>query len=669
MTASRPLAACCAAGSFALILLLGWLAYRPGLNGGFLFDDFVNLPALGYYGRVDNWTAFWLYLTSGSADPTGRPIALLSFLIDSNDWPADPYSFKRTGVLLHLLNGAVLTWLLLKLGQAAGRKAALPAVLGAALWLLHPYLVSTTLYVVQRETVLECTFVLIGLLGYVCSRELAANGRALGVWLAALSISACTALATLSKANGILLPLLALVIETVLLAQARPVQNPNISRAFASMVRLVLILPSLLFGAFLAWKTWSGFVDGMPSMRTWTLGQRLLTETRVLMDYLGWLWLPRAFSPGLFNDTITVSTSLFSPISTALCTFAIIALLAGAWRFRSRYPALSLAILFYFAGHLLESTVIPLELYFEHRNYLPAVLLFWALALWLCAPGSRRADRLHIIRLALSIVLPFILAALTFLHADLWGNVRDQMVLWASRNPDSPRAQATVAQVELARGEIAAATVRLQHALKLRPEEIQLALNLLSAKCAAGALTETDVEETAFALRTNWNVGRVGSDWFSNALNVASQGNCKGLSLDVVERLLKASAENPRAKHMASRFVQDRLHMQARIAILRNENERALELFDEALDADPNPGTALEQAAILAAAGQPALGLRHLDHLAQKPIAAPPTWSMQALHAWLMNKTGYWENEIAQLRATLEQDIVAQKAPVLSPAN
>ena len=72
------------------VALLAWISYSPGLSGGFLFDDFVNLDALGKTGRIDNWPGFWRYITSGTADPTGRPLALLSFLIDARDWQPIP---------------------------------------------------------------------------------------------------------------------------------------------------------------------------------------------------------------------------------------------------------------------------------------------------------------------------------------------------------------------------------------------------------------------------------------------------------------------------------------------------------------------------------------------------------------------------------------------------
>src|SRR5688572_16106540 len=92
--------------AFAGVLLLAFFAWRPGLSGGFLFDDYVNLPALGAMGAVDNAAAFWRFVTSGTADPTGRPIALLSFLLDANNWPADPSPFLRTSLMLHMVNGA-----------------------------------------------------------------------------------------------------------------------------------------------------------------------------------------------------------------------------------------------------------------------------------------------------------------------------------------------------------------------------------------------------------------------------------------------------------------------------------------------------------------------------------------------------------------------------------
>ncbi len=541
--------------------------------------------------------------------------------------------------------------------------AAAPAVLGAGLWLLNPLLISTTLYIVQRETMLAATFVLLGLLGYVGSRELAMRGRMKGVWLAALSICACTLLAVLSKANGALLPLLALVVESVLLAPARPVDHLRTRRDFARMRRVVLVLPSLLLGVYLAWKTFSGFVDGMPALRSWTLGERMLTEARMLMEYLSLLWLPRAYNHGLFNDDVIVSTGLLSPPATLFCVLAIVVLLTTAWRWRKRHPPFALAVLFFFAGHLLESTVVPLELYFEHRNYLPAALMFWPLALWICGnskgsdPAAPRKSALRILRPALAILLPLVLAALTYLGADLWGDASDQALLWAAQNPQSSRAQVTAAQFERGHGETAAAIARLQQALKDPPYEIQLVLNMIGAKCQAGTLSKADIERAAVALRMTPTPGRVGGDWFNHSISVASDGSCPLLNLDALDRMLRASAENPRASKIDGRFLQDRLNLQGQIALLRSQDERALALFDAALDADPRPDAALEQAAILGSANRPQLALRHLDHLAQvvRPPAAPG-WNMPSLHEWLLWKSGYWDNEISHLRKTLLDD-------------
>ena len=201
---------------FGLLLLgLTVYAYFPGLNGGFLFDAYINLPALGAQGPIDNWPAFWRYITSGTADPTGRPLTLLTFLLDAQDWPAPAFAFKRTALALHLLNGVLLYLLLVRLDTLLRDKPAwvhrLTAMCSASLWLLHPLLVSTTLYVIQREAMLPATCVLAGLLIWLHGRSKLGRGEIVQgtIWSAA-GLAVFTVLGILAKANGALLPAFAL---------------------------------------------------------------------------------------------------------------------------------------------------------------------------------------------------------------------------------------------------------------------------------------------------------------------------------------------------------------------------------------------------------------------------------------------------------------------------
>jgi tetratricopeptide (TPR) repeat protein len=659
-------------GALLASLALAWLVYSPGLAGGFLFDDYVNLPSLGAFGPVDNLATFLRYITSGIADPSGRPIALLTFLLDAHDWPADPYPFKRTGLLLHLLNGILLAWLLWKLGRVLKRseaQAAYAAVLGAALWLLHPLFVSTTLYVVQREAMLPATFILLGLLGYLAGRESARQGKRSGLMLVSLSVSCGTVFATLSKANGALLPLFGLLIELLILTPNSPIEHMRTKKAFALIRWILLIIPSALIFAYLSAVAYSGFVHGVPAIRPWTLGQRLLTEARVLIDYLWLLWLPRPYTAGLFNDAFPLSTGLLSPFSTLFSLLTIVGLLMGAWAARRRHPALALAITFFFAGQLIESTVVPLELYFEHRNYVPALLMFWPLALWICGNVNRDTNSrneeinrssLHIARIMM-IILPLGLAMLTWQRADLWGNTREQALLWAEKNPASPRAQAYAAQIELANGQAQSATVRLEKALEKNSGEIQLALNLIGAKCQMLNLTQSDMAKAATALRTAPNTGRLGYEWFQRGLGIAEDKSCPGLDLDSLNELLVAASQNPRTEKVPGR-VQDRLHMQGRIALLKGNAAYALELFNQALDADIRPGAALEQAAILASAEKPVLAEKHLDHLSTVwKDDAKLGFNMLAIHNWILFRQGYWPIEIEHLRKVLDEDIARDK--------
>jgi protein O-mannosyl-transferase len=660
------------------LLVLTWIAYAPGLNGGFLFDDFANLPALGASGPVDNWLAFWRYITSGTADPTGRPLTLLSFLLDAHNWPAAAHPFKCTNLILHLLNGMLLALLLRRLGQTFkhmdARRIDFAAVLGAGMWLLHPLLVSTTLYIVQREAMLPATFTLAGLLLWLHGRNLLHRGYICSgsFWIAA-GLGGCTLLGTLSKANGVLLPALALVVEYIFFHPHPPTLTRGSQRTYRWVMRIFAWIPTALVAGYLLEQGWSGITRGISSVRPWTLSQRLLTEPRVLMDYLELLWLPRPFTPGLLNDQVQASTSLWAPATTLPALLSVLALIIGAWLLRRRWPALALAVLFYFVGQSLESSTVALELYFEHRNYLPAMLMFWPLALWLCgahlttntSTATTEAvppDAADKAKLALAAVLLLGLGLMTHARASLWGNTHDQALMWAMLNPASARAQANAAAIEMSAGSPALAVARLRPALAKAPDQVQLALNLFAAECQLGHIDETTLSASRTALRTARDPGALLVSWFVRVMGQMARPPCPQLTPQTITGLLDAAASNQFLTTNPGRR-QDIHYLQGRLALMQGNADAALNAFNQALEQQVRVSVALEQAALLGASGHPEQGLAHLDYYeAVGQHTDIPSFGMPRVHAWVLERQQYWPKELARLRATLRDD-AARKIP------
>ena len=332
---AQPLTAIC------FLLAITWCVYWPGLGGGFLFDDNSNLALLGMYGVVDDWQTFWLYLLSGFSGPTGRPISYLSFLIDANHWPADPWPFKRTNVLIHLMTGVLLFGLMRSLLRAAGQSAARAswvALVAMGLWLLHPFWVSTTLYVVQRMAQLAALFSVAGLWFWVEWRRRHPPKADWQTWTAAIvAVWGFGLLAVLSKENGALLPALVLVLEVTILAAMDQRRDHLPERGFRWLRWVVLGLPLALLVLYVA-RSLPALLAGEAGNRDFTPFERLLSQGRILWDYVFNILLPRPYPGGLFNDDIRLSTGPFTPWTTALAWTAWIALTAWAIRVRRRHP-------------------------------------------------------------------------------------------------------------------------------------------------------------------------------------------------------------------------------------------------------------------------------------------------------------------------------------------
>ncbi len=686
--------------ALAALLIIAWLAYWMGRNGPFLLDDYSNLATLGDYGRIDTWWKVVAFLTSGFAGPTGRPLALATFLLDARNWPAAPEAFKLTNVALHLLNGALLAGLLSALSRALGvprRQAAWAAVVGAGLWLLDPFWVSTTLYVVQRMAMLVATFGFAGLWGYAHGRaQLAGGRRRVGYGWMTASLGLGTLLATLSKENGALLPLLAWVLEALVFDRGG-ISTTEFGRGFVWWRRVFVIMPGLLVLGYLATflpAVWTGAT----ASRDFTAGQRLLTEARIVCGYLSDIWVARTHDGGLFHDDIRISTSLLHPLTTLFAVLAIVALAAFAnWtRGGARSPvviAAGAAIAFYLAGQVMESTWLMLELAFEHRNYLPAALMFWPVGLALArAAGAgasagagvretnsaRRAtvetvDMVGCTELRparahwpvwIAVALLGLFALQTARRADIWGKPFQQALVWAHEHPHSSRAQSYLANFWTATGNLPEATSLLDTALREHPHSLILLFNRAGVACAQAVAPAGLRNVLLHAVATAPLADNVVQYQFGKLLD--GVGTCAAFGPRFEQSLIAAALRNPQAGQPVVR--RDLLHRQALGALAAGDAERAYVLDLQALQLPSPPvGARLRFAADLAGAGHQRLALKLLNAV-PSPLAHIRGWTMPALHQRWLRHVGFYQESEAHLRKVLNAEIAAKDAKAAKAA-
>lgn len=583
-----------------LFLFATLLLYLPGLKGPFLFDDFANLPALGEYGGIRNWETLRLYLAKAQAGPTGRPVSLLSFLLNATNWPAAPYPFKLTNLLLHLTNGALLYLLLNKLMRLRFEqpRARWIALIATVWWLLHPMFVSTVLYVVQRMAMLPVTFTLIGFLAYLHGRQSIPGLRGY-LWMSG-GIGVATILATFSKENGALLPLLLLITELVWI-------SPHSKRQPDwRWLTIFLILPSVAVIGYLLLKI--PHAANYFSLRPFTMGERVLTETRILCEYLWKLIVPNLAGSGLFHDDYPVSTNWLTPKTTLPALIFLATLFLSALILRRRYPLYSLAILFFLAGHLIESTVIPLELYFEHRNYLPALFLFLPFA-W----GIEFLSRQQRLAWSIPLLLLITFGVMVHLRASTWSNEQRILLTWAHENPESERAQVYGVLALQKLGQHQEAFQLLNRAFEDHPDSMALLLRLMLHRCSLG-LDNTRQLQSLYRMLENQRFDPHHFNLTEVLLKQIHGKQCHGLPSSTAYELLDHLGNNRffTEHRIAKRKI---THWQGQFLLNDDCGQEALNSFHESQRWLPDLEAGMVQVALLATSGYYELALSHLNHL------------------------------------------------------
>ena len=179
-------------GLFFILLLTG-IIYRTSLKGSFLlYDDkenVVNNPMVRNLSLATLPQFFYaekLYMFT--------PLTFLSYAIDYKIGGMDPYWFRFSNLLLHLLN-IILVYMLAK----KFLKKSVLALFVALIFAIHPMNVDSIGWISARSNILAGTFILLSLIFYFIYIEKSKYH------FLALSILAYL-LSLLSKSSGVLLP-------------------------------------------------------------------------------------------------------------------------------------------------------------------------------------------------------------------------------------------------------------------------------------------------------------------------------------------------------------------------------------------------------------------------------------------------------------------------------
>ena len=417
--------------------------YWPALYGGYIFDDAIYFVQNSNV-HVTTLSAgdWWRAATSQcNVNLLCRPLSSLTFAANYFFSGIDPFWPKLTNVCIHLVNGLLLFLTireLLRLRAEIRKDSSydLAAVLIAGAWLVLPINLTGVVYLSQRMESLANLFVLAGLYSYLRLRRQHYFGRsnATTLWISLITF---TGAGLLAKEDAALLPLYTACIEFSLLQ----FKNSDGRRAYEmySIYTCLLLVP-LIAGLIYIYPQ---VVSGVSSYREFTAIERLLTEARILVHYIQWTLIPNLNSLTFYHDDISLSHSILRPPTTLAALAFLVTLLGTALWQRKARPLLCLGILWFFAGHSMTATIIPLELVFEHRNYFPSIgLLLACTSLIEVEPVAQLGPLKPFIVVAFLAFFSFT----TLLRAEEWSHPLRLAYTEAQKRPNSERAQYELAR-------------------------------------------------------------------------------------------------------------------------------------------------------------------------------------------------------------------------------
>jgi tetratricopeptide (TPR) repeat protein len=399
----------------------------------------------------------------------GRPVASVTFALNYYWGEHRVLGYHVVNVAIHAATALAFYAFLLLLfrlpcARDTVRELRAPLALGAALlWASHPVQTQAVTYIVQRMTSLAALFYLLALIAYLRGRE--TSGRARVFWW--LGAAASGALALGSKEIAATLPFALLLIEWGLFDTDRR----SARRLMATGLLLIPIIgvAVLVVHDQTGASFWKQLTTHRSTIQHFSVTEHLLTEGRVIVHYLTLLVWPHP-SRLTFDYDFSISRGLFDPPTTGLSWFLILGAIAGGFALRRRAPLAAFAVLWFFLQLAIESSVIPIDLVFEHRLYLPSMGPAILAALAGAWAWRRWADsRRQFAPVVAAAVIVTVWTGWTIQRNRVWAT---EFSLWTdtvAKAPSNPRAMSSLAVAYRDLGELDRAVALLQEATRANP--------------------------------------------------------------------------------------------------------------------------------------------------------------------------------------------------------
>ncbi len=441
------------------------LAYQEAPLNDFHFDDELNITRHSPV-RMDSLSLENLKLAATQGFMPTRPLPNVSFAIDWWRSQGQAASFQWTNICLHIFTAMCLTGFIgIVLSRTTGHEKTLTVMLAfaaAALWALHPIQVQAVTYIVQRMTIMATLFSLLSMSAFVLALEAPAGlKRYLYAGLCLISGLA----AALSKENAWILPGLWLLAYFGICRHNKPLCRSTWDYVLLSLP--VLGLAWLVLDLSLFHGPLADYLSPAYEQRAFSMAERLYTQPRVILFHASQILYPLPSRFSLEHD-FSLSTGLLSPASTLWAILAILIWCGTGLKclFNQAQRVIGFWILWVPVTLFIESSVVALEMVFEHRFYLPLVGLAGLIAHGSAKLlGNRPGGKIPVI--AAFVLLSATLGYLTCLRLPVWQTNTSLYEQALRTAPGSSRVWANLGMFYYKDGEPLKAEAHLRQALEL----------------------------------------------------------------------------------------------------------------------------------------------------------------------------------------------------------